>query len=93
VFPKVVIMLDDMAQHFDFHIVVYSIPIFLKLKKSSMCGEYQNPNLQVLLSHLWIQQFWFSWSVFCNIILNNLSCKLSFGGINVLVVLSNIAGI
>jgi hypothetical protein len=41
-----------MAQHFNLHIVVYSIPIYLFIIEKelcSMCGEYGNPNLQVPL--------------------------------------------
>jgi hypothetical protein len=43
-------MLDDMAQHFNLHIVVYNIHIFLiKKKRLNAHGKYGNPNLQVPL--------------------------------------------
>jgi hypothetical protein len=48
VFPKVVIMLDNMTQHFDFHIVVYNIPIFFKLRKKH-CVE--NIKIQIYKFH------------------------------------------
>ncbi len=60
VFRKPIITLDDMAQDFDLHIVVYNIPIclffLLKNKLGSMCGEYGNPNLQVPLCPFGIQR-------------------------------------
>jgi len=76
-----------------YHGLKYSHFLLLKKELGSMYGEYGNPNLQVPLCPFRIQWFWHSWSSFRNTIWNNLDCKLSFGGINVLVILSNITRI
>jgi hypothetical protein len=60
-----------------------------------MCGEHGNPNLQVPLCPpiFKYNDFDIHEVFFVEYHLNNLSCKLWFDGIKVLVVLSNIIGI